>query len=197
VRCYTLLTDVLHAMRAAAEARGILLTLENPQGLPAVVVNYPQVLRVFENLVGNSIAYSPSGTVVTLAAEREGDFVRFRITDQGPGIPEEFHDRVFDRHWQVERGLSKGHGLGLAIARLFVESNGGEISIRHGAGTQEGLSEAELEAQDDPLAGIDLSGPDALANLQKLAADEALPQGPGMGAILEFTLPVARPMGLV
>lgn len=174
VRCDVLLSDVLHAMRAAAEARGILLTADNPQGLPAVVVNYPQVMRVFANLVGNAIAYSPAGTVVHVSAEDEGTHVRFAVTDQGPGIPEEYHARVFDRHWQVERGLSRGHGLGLAIARRFVEENGGAIGIRKGAGPEP--------------APVD---PDHVPSLEELAAAEE-PAGPGVGTVLHFTLPVAR-----
>ncbi|HEX4330229.1 MAG TPA: GAF domain-containing sensor histidine kinase [Burkholderiales bacterium] len=180
VRCELLLADVLHSMRAAAEARGILLTVDNPQGLPAVAINYPQVMRVFANLVGNSIAYSAAGTVVHVGAELEGSFVRFSITDQGPGIPEEFHQRVFDRHWQVERGLSKGHGLGLAVSRLFVEENGGSIAIRKGSGPEA-----------PPAPALDLGNLDALPSMEALAAAEAAPQGPGIGAILNFTLPVA------
>jgi signal transduction histidine kinase len=181
VRCELLLADVLHAMRAAAEARGILLTVDNAQGLPAVAINYPQVMRVFANLVGNAIAYSASGTVVHVSAELEGAFVRFSITDQGPGIPEEFHQRVFDRHWQVERGLSKGHGLGLAVSRLFVEENGGSIAIRKGSGPEA-----------PPAPPLDFSKLDALPSMEELAAADAPPQGPGVGAILNFTLPVAK-----
>jgi signal transduction histidine kinase len=190
VRCDTLLADVRHAMSEAADGRGILLTVENTQGLPAISINYPQVMRVFANLVGNSIAYSPKGTVVTLSAEREGEFVRFCIADQGPGIPEEYHDRVFDRHWQVERGLSKGHGLGLAVARLFVEANGGVISISEGKG---GALAAGKVAGADPLAALgELGDPAKLPSLEDLAAAEEEEQGPGVGAILHFTLPVAR-----
>ena len=187
VRCDTLLRDVMHAMREPAEARGILLTLENTQGLPSIAINYPQIMRVFANLVGNSIAYSPQGTVVTLSAEQEDGYVRFCIADQGPGIPEEFHDRVFDRHWQVERGLAKGHGLGLALSRLFVEANGGTIAIRKGHGP-------ESTEQEDPLAAFgDLTQLDKLPSMEELAAaEEETPKGPGVGAILHFTLPMAR-----
>ncbi|HEY4373067.1 MAG TPA: GAF domain-containing sensor histidine kinase [Burkholderiales bacterium] len=179
VRAEVLLADVLHAMRPAAEARGILLTVDNPQGLPAVAINYPQVMRVFANLVGNAIAYSPAGTVVHVSAEDEGAQVRFCIIDQGPGIPEEFHARVFDRHWQVERGLSRGHGLGLAVARLFVEENGGAIGIRNGAGP-------------DPAANDPAADPDHVPSLEELAAGEEEATGPGIGTVLHFTLPVAR-----
>jgi signal transduction histidine kinase len=192
VRCDTLLADVRHTMSEAADGRGILLTVENAQGLPAVSINYPQVMRVFANLVGNSIAYSPKGTVVTLSAEREGEFVRFCIADQGPGIPEEYHDRVFDRHWQVERGLSKGHGLGLAVARIFVEANGGVISISEGKGKGEAAGGKGSDGA-DPLAALgDLSDPATLPSLEQLAAAGEEEQGPGVGAILHFTLPVAR-----
>ena len=224
VHCEALLQDVVHAMGASAEARGLLLVKESALGLPAVVINYPQIMRVFANLVGNAIQYSPAGTVVTLSCELEsaapqadetgageqaggegkarsgetgetkpeqmgehageGDagglpgYVRFAITDQGPGIPEEYHDRVFDRHWQVERGLSKGYGLGLAVSRIFVEANGGRIGIEHGNGPKP-----------PPAPEVE-----PMLSLESIAAsaDDGTPQAPGVGARLYFTLPVAR-----
>ena len=87
---------------------------------------------------------------------------------------------AFDRHWQVERGLSKGHGLGLAISRLFVEENGGSISISKGAGPESPAPPA-----------LDFSDLTKLPSMEELAAAEAAPSGPGVGAILHFTLPVA------
>jgi signal transduction histidine kinase len=92
-----------------------------------VLADRARVLRVFSNLVGNAVKFTPEGSAVTIGAERREDAVLFSVADHGPGIPQDQIGRIFDRFWQARRASSEGSGLGLAIARGIVEAHGGRI----------------------------------------------------------------------
>jgi len=106
------------------------LRLELPPG-PLMVSGAPDRLgQVVRNLVDNAISFSPPGGTVRIGAGRGGGEVRIVVEDEGPGIPEDKLDAVFDRFYS-ERPASEafgGHsGLGLSIARQIVEAHGGRI----------------------------------------------------------------------
>jgi signal transduction histidine kinase len=88
-----------------------------------------RVLQVLQNLVGNAIKFTPRGGRIVVAAEPERAAVRFRISDNGPGIPSENLPNVFNRFWKRETGGTKGTGLGLFIAKGIVEAHGGRIWV--------------------------------------------------------------------
>jgi PAS domain S-box-containing protein len=88
-----------------------------------------QILRVFSNLIGNAIKFTPEGGAITVHTERLEREVLFSISDTGPGIPEEQLPHVFDRYWQARKGDRRGAGLGLAIAGGIVEAHGGRIWV--------------------------------------------------------------------
>jgi len=86
--------------------------------------------QVFRNLIENAAKYSPEGTLIVLKARKEGEFIHFSVSDQGPGIAPEHLNRLFERFYRVSDERSSrvpGTGLGLPIARLIVEAHGGEI----------------------------------------------------------------------
>ncbi|WP_374448440.1 ATP-binding protein [Stella sp.] len=87
--------------------------------------------QVMVNLVDNAAKYAPAGTVVTVAARREGGEVVIETRDAGPGIPEADRERVFDMFYRVRAGDGQraGTGLGLAICRGIVEAHGGRIAV--------------------------------------------------------------------
>jgi signal transduction histidine kinase len=88
--------------------------------------------RVLENLVDNAIRHAPEATQVEVAADRADGGVAISVSDDGPGIPAELRERVFDRFVQVgsERLISRaGRGLGLAFCKLAVEAHGGSICV--------------------------------------------------------------------
>lgn len=91
---------------------------------------------MLENLVGNAIDHSPRGGVVGIEAEASEAAVRIIVRDQGPGIPEEYLDKVFDRFFRVPRDSSRhdGAGLGLAIAHGIAQLHGGTIEVRNNEG---------------------------------------------------------------
>ncbi len=127
--------DVGALLKDAAEMFGNLAThrqlgLERREAVPpdlAVQVDRNRVLQVFSNLLGNAIKFTPDGGQVVIAADLQGESVRFGISDSGPGIAREHLPHLFDRFWKHETNGKKGTGLGLFIARGIVEGHGGRI----------------------------------------------------------------------
>lgn len=92
-----------------------------------------RLVQVLVNLLGNAIKFSPEGGNINIAVEESASSWEFSIADQGPGIPTEFLDKVFDRFQQVDSTdatVRGGSGLGLAIGKAIVQAHGGEIGVR-------------------------------------------------------------------
>ena len=103
--------------------------LDIPESLPMVAVDPGLLERAVANIVENAVKYSPEGQRVSVAASALGERVEVRVADRGPGVPDEAKDRIFEpfqRHGDAPRGA--GVGLGLAVARGFVEAMGGTLS---------------------------------------------------------------------
>jgi signal transduction histidine kinase len=93
--------------------------------------------QVLRNLVQNALKFSPPGTPVEVAVDRQDGLVEFTVSDRGMGIPAEELDRVFDRFHQVRQAvdpIEEGAGLGLYISKRLVEAMGGTISVRSSPG---------------------------------------------------------------
>jgi two-component system sensor histidine kinase KdpD len=86
--------------------------------------------QVLFNLIDNAAKYAPPGTTITLRARREGGVVKMQVLDEGPGLPPEDRERIFDKFYRVRSGDKQraGTGLGLSIARGFLEAMGGTIT---------------------------------------------------------------------
>ena len=96
--------------------------------------------QVLVNLINNAIKYTPEHSRIELFAAPEGKFVRICVTDDGPGIPEESRDKLFDMFYTLGKTRSDGRrglGLGLALCRSIVAAHGGVINVQnavpHGA----------------------------------------------------------------
>jgi signal transduction histidine kinase len=88
--------------------------------------------RIFENLLGNALKFTPEEGSVQIELAVEGSWARFSITDTGPGIPVEYHNKVFEKFGQVEMRKDRktpSSGLGLAFCKLAVEAQGGSIQL--------------------------------------------------------------------
>jgi signal transduction histidine kinase len=112
-----------------AAAKKIQLECSAAKGLPKAWVDADQMLRVFSNLIGNAIKFTPEGGAIALRAELIEDSIAFSVRDTGSGIPAAQLPHVFDRYWQGMRGDRRGAGLGLAIAKGIVEAHGGRIWV--------------------------------------------------------------------
>lgn len=92
-----------------------------------------KIERVLYNLVDNAIKFTPTNGIVTVAAAplESSPFLRIEVRDTGPGVPDEYKTRLFDRYQMMEgrRGRRPGTGLGLTFCKLAVEAHGGQIWI--------------------------------------------------------------------
>lgn len=123
-----LVTDCVRELRPRAVDKAISVRTS----LEAVTLNGDDTLlrRMFANLLGNALAYTPSGGSVDVSLAKGGEGVVLRVADTGPGIPPEDRERIFERFVRLDpaRGAG-GAGLGLAIARWVAEAHGGGVHI--------------------------------------------------------------------
>jgi two-component system, OmpR family, sensor histidine kinase ChvG len=145
---------LVRALAAAREARGIdrgcTLMVEAPGTGPWTVAgDAPKLERVIENLLDNAVSFSPPAgqILIELARQRdeEGAVIRIAISDQGPGIPPEAREQVFERFHSLrppDEQFGDHSGLGLAIARTIVEAHDGTLRVGDARG---GLGGAALE----------------------------------------------------
>jgi signal transduction histidine kinase len=98
-----------------------------------VPLDYVQIGEVLANLVENAAKYTPQGSAIRITARQEDGIVRVAVQDNGPGIPAEALPHVFEKFYRVsggDRATIKGTGLGLAVARGFVEAHSGSIEVQ-------------------------------------------------------------------
>jgi signal transduction histidine kinase len=112
-------------------AKGIALSVDLPDDLPLVNIDWPRVNQVLHNLLENAVAHTYKGGTISVAAARKGDWIEVSVSDTGEGIPAEDLPNIFERFYRVDRSRARatgGSGLGLTIARRLVEAHGGEIT---------------------------------------------------------------------
>lgn len=154
---YALVDETLDRLRGNAQSQRVDLTQQLAVGLPLIEADREKLVRVLQNLLDNAIKFSPTGAVVTFgatalrvepdAAERNhqisnlhipalgsGAWIIFWVRDLGPGIPPQYHERIFEKFGQVRERKVRGTGLGLTFCKLAVESHGGRIWLQSAEG---------------------------------------------------------------
>ncbi|HZL11027.1 MAG TPA: PAS domain S-box protein [Prolixibacteraceae bacterium] len=125
--------DIIRQYSFAALEKGIELRLD-PSNLKEEIYlesDEPKLKQILINLVGNAIKFTEKGFIEIRFSTTENS-VQFQVKDSGIGIPEEYHDHIFERFRQVESANTRkygGNGLGLAISKSLVELLGGEIGM--------------------------------------------------------------------
>jgi two-component system sensor histidine kinase MtrB len=125
-----LVEDAVRTMRAQTEAAGQTLGQVVEAGLPLVDIEPDRVRQILVNLLTNAHEYCPEGASIRVTAARVGAEVEIAVSDDGPGIPEDQLEHIFDRFTRGDAGLTQrvgGTGLGLAISKSLVELHGGTI----------------------------------------------------------------------
>ena len=120
--------DMIARFKPQAELKGLKIVSHVPQQYE-VLCDADQIKRVLGNLIHNAIKWSPPDEAITITASETMDEVTVSIFDNGPGVPEDLRERVFERFYQadVSRSGDEGTGLGLAICKHIVEAHGGRI----------------------------------------------------------------------
>ena len=110
----------------------ITIELALAPNLPAVRAD-PEILRrILVNLIGNAIKFSSEGGTIVLSASEEKDSVHFSVSDEGPGIPDQYRDKIFEKYGQIESrssGRKYSTGLGLTFCKMAVEAQGGSVGV--------------------------------------------------------------------
>jgi two-component system sensor histidine kinase KdpD len=126
------LDEVVYAALASLSRDASQVNVDVAETLPRVIADPALLERAIANLVDNALTWSPPGLALRVEAGRGGNRIDFRVVDRGPGIPEAQRDAVFRPFQRLGDGggASKdGVGLGLAVAKGFVEAMGGELSL--------------------------------------------------------------------
>jgi len=127
-----LVEQTIEANQVFARDFGVRLLLDGANGHDHVATDPARLGQVITNLLSNAIRFSPRGADVVVTIESTPATVRISVKDQGPGIPPEYRDRIFEKFVQVDATDARkkgGTGLGLAIAKQITAQLGGEICL--------------------------------------------------------------------
>jgi signal transduction histidine kinase/DNA-binding response OmpR family regulator len=126
-----LLARAIDANRPIADSAGVSINFERTF-VCEVYADPDRLMQVFSNLLSNAIKFSPTPGQVTVSLEERGEKLRVSVSDCGPGVPEEFRARIFQKFAQADRSDARqktGTGLGLSIAKEIVERLGGQVGF--------------------------------------------------------------------
>lgn len=128
------------ALDATADARvrdpQRLIDCRTPEGPVYVTADADRLSQIVANLVGNALVHTPAGTPVHLTVSQSPGQATITVADEGPGIPDEHRQHIFDRFYRADAGRSRaqgGTGLGLAIVQAVTHACGGSVDCRPGA----------------------------------------------------------------
>lgn len=124
--------NALSGLHSFAEKKKI--SLEAHAGNFELEADHKRLIQVIVNMLSNAVKYSPSGGKVVVSAELQDSNVVFSVIDEGPGIPPEALNSLFERFKRLDREVDKsvkGTGLGLSICKMFVEAHGGTVGVEN------------------------------------------------------------------
>lgn len=133
----TIIEKVIRQHEQELEEGRVTVVTHLEESLPEVFGDKQQIVRVLDNLLTNAIRYMGrrSDPLIRIRCRTKTSFVLVSVTDNGIGIPPELHSKIFDRFFKCPRPDGGGSGLGLFIARKFVESHQGRIWVESQVGS--------------------------------------------------------------
>lgn len=128
--------NILDQMQQRIQMKSLHLQTDIPKDLPPVHADEERVRQVLLNLLDNAIKYTPvAGTIGLTMFHRTNEKVQVIVFDNGPGIPEEDRERIFENHFRLRRDEAKdGYGLGLALCQRIVRAHYGKIWVESAPG---------------------------------------------------------------
>ncbi|MCM2266343.1 MAG: PAS domain S-box protein [Elusimicrobiales bacterium] len=127
-----LLREAAAGLKMAAEQEKKKIRTRAASGLPELYGDMEMLRRVLDNLLMNAVKFAPPGTEIEAGASAGAEGAEFFVRNLGPGIPPEYHARIFEKFVQIEDPSPRkwaGKGLGLAFCKLAVEAHGGRIWV--------------------------------------------------------------------
>ncbi|HET9398375.1 MAG TPA: stimulus-sensing domain-containing protein [Sphingomicrobium sp.] len=128
-----LIGHLVTSWESRRETGNVRIAFARPRRASAIVMGEPgRLARAIDNIIDNAISFSPPGGLVEVAATHVDDEIRIRIEDEGPGVPKEHREAIFNRFHSVRpnaESFGRHSGLGLAIARAIVEGHDGVIDV--------------------------------------------------------------------
>lgn len=138
--------QTLAMFRITMAEKHITLQTEGLEDTLPAVVDPDKVDKVLSNLLSNAVKYTPEGGTIGLKLDTDGEKITFEVSDNGPGIPEDQLERIFERYFQVEDHHNYGTGIGLYFARRLMQLHHGSI---HAENLPQGVKfVAEFPAKD-------------------------------------------------
>ncbi|MCM2287075.1 MAG: ATP-binding protein [Desulfobacula sp.] len=134
VQVSTLFDHAQTVFKNQTDMKGVELSREMAAGLPGVRADANKITWVLTNLISNALRYVQRGGHIKLRARRIDPHIHLSVQDDGPGIPPEYHTRVFQKFVQVKGRETGGTGLGLAICKEIVRAHGGAIWVESSQG---------------------------------------------------------------
>jgi PAS domain S-box-containing protein len=136
----TLIEEVRNILSGAAQAAGINVRVMRDSALPLMKADNMMLRRAMGNLLDNAIKFSPDNSEILIAVTcGDNNAVSFSVSDRGPGVPEAYRKRLFEKYSQVpdQPARREGNGLGLVFCRLVAEAHGGfaKFEMRPGGGS--------------------------------------------------------------
>lgn len=119
-----------------AQRKNIQINFEKTE-IPEFVFDKNKIGQIMDNLVSNAIKFSPEGSVVSVSAFERNEIAVISVKDEGPGINQEDHNRIFQEFEKTSNRPTGGEtstGLGLSIVKKIIDAHGGSISIKSGQG---------------------------------------------------------------
>jgi two-component system sensor histidine kinase/response regulator len=126
-----LIGQSMEEMAPACKEKGILLETDLPDQLPEILGDQESLLRVFANIIGNAIKYTPEKGQITLSAKSDDYYVTVHVSDTGAGMPPDKLPFIFEPFYRVrgKEERQRGSGLGLTFCKRIMELHGGEIAV--------------------------------------------------------------------
>lgn len=130
-----LIKDAIEELEEMAQKKNIRIQFKRDEETVFAEADSIRMAQVIRNLIDNAIKYGSEGGWVKVTVENKKDLLEISVEDNGPGIPEDHHPRIFDRFYRIEKSRSKekgGSGLGLAIVKRILEAHGSDIKLISG-----------------------------------------------------------------
>ncbi len=183
------LQQAIKSNQAYADQYNVRFVLKACPDRVRVYADDDRMMQVMNNLMSNAAKFSPRGETVEISMARQNGTIRISVSDHGPGIPDDFRDKLYDKFTQydsTDKRQKGGTGLGLSITRLIIEKHGGRIDYvsKPQVGTtffvelpeliselSDNILPIELKDKNSPCILIVEDDPDVAALLQRMLAE--------------------------